>query len=156
MREREGFTAGSWETAKKGMKFSPDCGILGDERKARREPMPRQEIERATEQLAQAIRESEEYVLYKGLKDAVMSNDTNRALLKEYQKAQTTLQMAAMAGKEADEDTVQRFSQLSSLLYMNNEVAQYLLAQLRVQKLAGDVFGSIAAAAGLEFELPGM
>lgn len=118
--------------------------------------MPRQEIERATEQLARAIRESEEYIQYSGLKDAVMGDETNRALLKEYQKAQTTLQIAAMAGKEADEETVQRFSQLSSLLYMNNEVAQYLLAQLRVQKMAADVFGSLADAAGLEFELPGM
>ncbi|MEA5013175.1 MAG: YlbF family regulator [Candidatus Limiplasma sp.] len=118
--------------------------------------MPQHEIEVATERLAQAIRESEEYILYSGLKEAVMSDETNRTLLKEYQKTQAVLQMAAMAGKEADEDTVQRFSQLSSLLYMNNEVAQYLLAQLRVQKLAGDVFGQLAAAAGLEFDLPGM
>lgn len=118
--------------------------------------MPQQEIELATQRLAQAIRESEEYILYSGLKDAVMSDETNKTLLKEYQKAQTVLQMAAMAGKDADEDTVQRFSQLSSLLYMNNQVAQYLLAQLRVQKLAGDVFSRLAEAAGLEFELPGM
>lgn len=113
-------------------------------------------IEMATQRLAAAIRESEEYILYSSLREAVMSDDTNRALLKEYQKAQTALQMAAMAGKQADEDAVQRFSQLSSLLYLNNEVAQYLLAQLRMQKLAGDVFGRLAAAAGLEFDLPGM
>ena len=88
--------------------------------------MPQQEIELATQRLAQAIRESEEYILYSGLKDAVMSDETNKTLLKEYQKAQTVLQMAAMAGKDADEDTVQRFSQL--WLPMNNQVAQYLLA----------------------------
>lgn len=114
------------------------------------------EMEQATQALARAIQESEEYTVYHTLKEAVMENDTNRALLKEYQKAQTELQMAAMAGKDADEDTVQRFSQLSGLLYMNNEVAQYLLAQMRVQQLAGEVFQRVAAAADLDIELPGM
>ncbi len=118
--------------------------------------MPQEAIEAATNRLVAAIQESEEYGEYQQLKEAVMGNETNRALLKEYQKTQTQLQMAAMAGKEADEDAVQRFSQLSSLLYMNNEVAQYLLAQLRVQKLVGDVFQQIASAAGLELDVPGL
>lgn len=113
-------------------------------------------IEQATKELAQAIQQSEEYMTYHQLKEAVMENDVNRALLKEYQRTQAALQMAAMAGQEADEDTAQRFSQLSSLLYMNNEVAQYLLAQLRVQQLAGEVMQRVAQAAELDFELPGM
>lgn len=115
-----------------------------------------QEMEQATQALARAIQKSEEYVSYRALKEAVMENETNRALLKEYQRTQTELQMAAMAGKEADEDTVQRFSRLSGLLYMNNEVAQYLLTQLRVQQLAGEVFQRVASAADLDIELPGM
>ncbi len=118
--------------------------------------MAQSEIDKATQQLVDAIQDSEEYALYGQLKSAVMENDTNRALLKEYQKAQMELQMAAMAGKEADENTVQKFSGLSSLLYMNQEVSQYLLAQLRVQQMAGEVFQQIAKAVGLEMDLPGM
>ena len=113
-------------------------------------------VREATEQLAAAIRKSEEYRQYKALKDAVMENETNRALLKEYQRTQTKLQMAAVSGAEASDDDVQRFQQLSSLLYMNNEVAQYLLAQLRVQQLTSSIFQSVAQAAELDFELPGM
>ncbi len=113
-------------------------------------------VQEATRQLARAIQSSEEYAAYHALKEAVMQNDTNRALLKEYQKTQTELQMVAMAGKEASEEAVQRFSQLSSLLYMNSEVAQYLLSQIRVQQLAGEVFQQVAAAAELDMELPGM
>ena len=106
--------------------------------------------------MSAAIRETEEYQKYLPLREAVMGDATNRALLKEYQKAQTTLQMAAMAGKEADEETVQRFSKLSGLLYMNQDVAQYLLAQMHLQKLMVEVFQELTTAASLELELPGM
>ena len=85
-----------------------------------------------------------------------MSDATNRALLMEYKKAQSVLQVAAISGRNADEETVRRFSQLSDLLYMNHEVAQYLLAQLRMQKVAGEICQRIMDAAGLEVQLPGM
>ena len=113
-------------------------------------------VRAATDQLTQAIRESEEYRQYKTLKDAVMENETNRALLKEYQRTQTRLQMAAVAGHDADPGDVERFNKLTGLLYMNGDVAQYLVAQLRMQQLAGDVFQRVTRAAELDLELPGM
>ena len=118
--------------------------------------MAQETIDEATRRLTDAIQASDEYIVYQELKSAVMSNDTNRALLMEYQKTQTELQMAAISGKDANDETVQRFSRLSSLLYMNNEAAQYLLAQLRVQKRMGEVCQRIMDAAGLELNLPGM
>ena len=114
------------------------------------------EMENATAALAAAIRESEECRNHLALKEQVMSDDINKALLKEYQRTQTSLQMAAMAGKEPDDDIVQKFSQLSGLLYMNPEISQYLLAQIRVQKLVGEVFQALTKAAELDMELPGM
>lgn len=113
-------------------------------------------VNEATERLAAAIRESDEYRQYSALREAVMENETNRALLKEYQRTQTKLQMAAVAGADASEEDVQRFQKMSSLLYMNPDVAQYLLAQLRMQQLVSGVFQSVAQAAQLDFELPGM
>lgn len=113
-------------------------------------------VRTATEQLAAAIRDSEEYRQYQALKDNVMTNEASRALLREYQRLQTKLQMAAVSGFDAAQEDVQRFQQLSSLLYMGGDTAQYLLAQMRVQQLTGEVFQSVAKAAGLDFELPGM
>ena len=110
----------------------------------------------AVENMSAAIRETDEYQKYRLLREMVMEDETNRALLKEYQKAQTALQMAAMTGKEADEETVQRFSKLSGLLYMNQDVAQYLLAQMHLQKLMGEVFQELTKAANLDLELPGI
>lgn len=113
-------------------------------------------VREATERLAEAIRESDAYREYKALKETVMAEETNRALLKEYQRTQTRLQMAAVSGHEADGDDVQRFNRLTSLLYMNGDVAQYLVAQIRLQQLTGEVFQRVTAAAELELELPGM
>ncbi|MDD3214765.1 MAG: YlbF family regulator [Eubacteriales bacterium] len=113
-------------------------------------------VRAAMEQLAAAIRESEEYKQYKVLKEAVDENETNRALLKEYQRVQTRLQMAAAAGTDASSEDVEKFNKLSALLYMNSEVAQYLMAQMRLQQMTGEVFQSVARAAELDLELPGM
>ncbi|HNX62206.1 MAG TPA: YlbF family regulator [Candidatus Limiplasma sp.] len=113
-------------------------------------------VRAATEQLAVSIRESDEYRQYKSLRDTVMDNETNRTLLKEYQRTQTKLQMAAMAGSDAGSEEVERFNKLSSLLYMNADVAQYLVAQMRLQQLTGEVFQAVAKAAELDMELPGM
>lgn len=113
-------------------------------------------VREATDHLNAAICESDEYRQYQAMKSAVMANETNRTLLKEYQRTQTRLQMAAVSGYDAGEEEVQRFQKLSALLYMNGEVAQYLVSQMRLQQLTGEVFQSVTGAAGLELELPGM
>jgi cell fate (sporulation/competence/biofilm development) regulator YlbF (YheA/YmcA/DUF963 family) len=118
--------------------------------------MENEAVRLATEQLTGAIRESDEYRQYKALRDAVMENETNRTLIKEYQRTQTRLQMAAVAGSDAAEADVDRFNKLSTLLYLNSELAQYLVAQLRLQQLTGEIFQSVTKAAELDLELPGM
>ena len=118
--------------------------------------MAQEAIEQATRQLIGTIRDSEEYTVYQALKEAVMSDNTNCAMLAEYQKAQIELQAAAVCGKNADAEATQRFSRLSSLLFMNNEVAQYLMAQLQLQKIVGEICQRMMDAAGLEVRLPGM
>ena len=113
-------------------------------------------IQNASSQLAAAIRQSEEYAVYKQLKDAVMVDETNKALIHEYQRLQTKLQMAAVTGADSTEDDVQRFQQLSGLMMMNASIQQYLLAQMRVQQMMSEVFQTITQAAELEINLPGM
>ena len=113
-------------------------------------------VQEATDQLAEAIRASDAYRAYSALRATVMADETNRTLLKEYQRTQTRLQMAAVAGRKTDADDVERFNRMSSLLLLNAGVAQYLLAQVRLQQVTGEVFQRVTAAAELELELPGM
>lgn len=117
--------------------------------------MANHEIQSASNNLADAIRKSDEYAVFKQLKEAVMADDTNKALLSEYQRLQTKLQMAAVIGADSTQDDVQRFQQLSALLMMNASVSQYLVAQMRVQQMMSEVFQTITQAAELDIKLPG-
>ena len=106
--------------------------------------------------LAQEIRQSEEYRTYHGLKEEVMADETVAALIKEYKKLQITLQVAMMSGQQADQEDMQRFSGISSLLFGKPEVSQYLLAEMRLQQAMADIFKIITEAADLDMDIPGM
>lgn len=107
-------------------------------------------------ELARDIRESEEYQTYIMLKETVLADETNKTLLTEYKKMQTRLQMAAMSQSSGHEEEIQRFSQLTALLFANQEVSAYLLSEMRLQQAIGDIFKILTDASGLEFHLPGL
>ena len=102
--------------------------------------------------LAKAIRESEEYLEAVRLKEIAMQDETNRALLTEYSRLQTKLQLTAIGSHTADSDEMRRFQQLASLLYMNQEAQAFLLAEMRLQKMLGDVMKIVGEAAGLRLD----
>lgn len=106
--------------------------------------------------LAQDIRQCEEYQTYHGLKDEVMGDETTAALIKEYKKLQMKLQMGAMAGAKPDDDDMQRFQGITSLLFSKQEVSQYLLAEMRMQQALADIFKIITDAADIDMGIPGV
>ncbi|MCQ2457861.1 MAG: YlbF family regulator [Clostridia bacterium] len=110
----------------------------------------------AAHQLARAIRESEEYKTYHSLKETVMADDTQAALIREYRRLQTAIQMTVMSGMQADADDMQRFNGISSLLFSKPEVSQFLLAEMRMQQALGDIFRIVTEAADIEINLPGV
>ncbi len=104
-------------------------------------------------ELARAIRESDETRDAARLKEIAEADDTNRALLAEYKRLQTALQLQAMGGPAVGEDDTRRFQQIASLLYMNGDVQAYLMAEMRVQKLLADVFKIISEAGGINMDM---
>ena len=112
-------------------------------------------VNQATRALCEAIRACEEADTFRRVKEVVNENETNRVLIKEYERVQTRLQMLAVTGQPAPQEEVQRFSDLSALLAANQEVSAYFLAQLRLQKLMGDVFQEVGQASGLSLSFPG-
>ncbi|MBR6027577.1 MAG: YlbF family regulator [Clostridia bacterium] len=109
----------------------------------------------AAHTLARAIRESEEYQTYHELKERVMANETNAALIREYKKLQVSLQMAAVSGASPDPEDVQRFQGINTVLFAQQEVAQYLLAEMRLTQAMADIFRIITDAAELDMGFPG-
>ncbi len=104
--------------------------------------------------LAQDIKNSEEYLTYHGLRDRVMADETTAALVREYRKLSVALQMTAMSGQQPAPEDMQRFSGISALLFANQEAAQFLLAEMRLQQALADIFKIITEAADVDMGLP--
>ena len=105
--------------------------------------------------LANEIRQSDECVRLRQLRDQAMSDETNRLLLEEYKRLQVRLQMSMMgAAGEMPGEEMQRFQQLASLLYMNSDVQAYLMAEMQMQKTLADVFKILTDAAGITIDVP--
>ncbi len=103
--------------------------------------------------LCQDIRESAEYRDYARCREEIAGDSGIMSLLKEYARLQMEMQLAAATGRRADDESVQRFSGLSALLYNDPRTSAYLLAQLRLQKLAADILKLITEAA--DMDMPG-
>ena len=110
----------------------------------------------STYKLAQDIRDSEEYKTYHELKESVMSDETTAALIREYRKLQMSIQMSAMSGKTANEEDMQRFSGISTLLFSKQEVSRYLLSEMQLQQALADIFKIVTEAADVDMSIPGI
>ena len=110
----------------------------------------------AVHALERALRDSEEVREYKRLKALVDENETTRALIKEHKRLQMLMQMSAMAGQSVVDEEMQRFQQISSLLYAGTDTSRYLMAEMRLQQLMADIYKGINQASGLSLELPGL
>ena len=111
-------------------------------------------LEDAIEQLAAALKQTEDYRSYRELRSTVLADEASSALLRRYQSAQTALQLNALAGTEPSQEDVAAFEGLSGLLYANLDTADYLLAQMRMQQVVAEVMKRLTEAADLEMTLP--
>ena len=111
-----------------------------------------EEVSRAADALLDALRGTDAFQEYEALKQSVMADEVNRRLLERFMRAQTALQMAAMAGSEPKADDQIEFEKLSALLYQSPEVTDYLLAQMKVQQLVAHTLGRITDEAGISFD----
>ncbi len=108
----------------------------------------------AAYRLAEEIRRSEEYRTYHELKDSVMGDETQAALIREYRRMQMTIQMNALAGQQTDPEETQRFTALAALLFAKPEVSAFLMAEIRLQQTMADIMKIVTEATGLEIQLP--
>lgn len=112
-----------------------------------------QEVCRAAENLLAALRRTDTFTQYEALRQNVMADEVNRRLLDRFSRAQTALQMAAMAGSEPREEDAAEFEKLSALLYQSEEVTDYLLAQMRAQQLVAQTLEKLTNAVGLNVDI---
>lgn len=110
------------------------------------------EVAQAADALLAVLRNTETFQTYEELKKSVMADEVNRRLLDRFMRAQSALQMAAMAGSEPREEDTAEFEKLSALLYQSPEVTDFLLAQMKVQQLVAQTMSRITGDAGISIE----
>lgn len=112
------------------------------------------QVTEAARQLAQAIQESPEYREYAQLKVTAEEDPGIKALLNEYKRLQTAMQMRVMTGQGMDSEETQRFQSLNMLLFADSRTSGYLMAELRLQRMMAEVFGTLTRAAGIDLPTP--
>ena len=108
----------------------------------------------AAKALGQAIQESEEYIEYARLRKEIEADAGIKALVDEYKRLQTGLQMRMLSGQGMEGEDAQRFQSLNMLLFADSRTAGYLMAEMKLQKIMADIFGVLTRAAGMDVPLP--
>jgi len=108
-------------------------------------------------QLAQAIKESEEFKQFDLYKKQVDANPQIREAVQDFMKKQFEIQAAQMTGQGMDQDMMQQLQQLSAILMQDPTAAQYMQCQMRFSMMMADVYKIIGETADLGFNpLEGM
>ena len=108
----------------------------------------------AAKALADAIQESPEYREFKQFKEEIEGDAGVKALVDEYKRLQTAMQMRMLAGQGMEGDDAQRFQSLGMLLFADPRTSGYLMAEMRLQKMMAGIFETLTRAAGMEIPLP--
>lgn len=107
--------------------------------------------------LGDALKNSDEAREVQRLKAIAYEDATNAQLLSEYKKTQVRLQTGVLSGASVDSETMTRFTRISSLLMMNNDAKEYLMAEMRLQQTYAKIVNIISEGAGINMSdyIPG-
>ena len=90
-------------------------------------------------QLAEEIKQSEEYVTYKMAKEAINLNFELKNKIDEFEKARYEAQVAALQTGKDDENKMRHVQELYGELIQNQEASRYFDAEMKFNILIADV-----------------
>ena len=90
-------------------------------------------------QLAQEIKQSEEYMTYKMAKEAINLNFELKSKIDEFEKARYEAQVIALQTGKNDETKMTHVQELYGELIQNEEASKYFDAEVKFDVLVADV-----------------
>ena len=90
-------------------------------------------------QLAQEIKQSEEYMTYKMAKEAINLNFELKSKIDEFEKARYEAQVIALQTGKNDETKLKHVQELYGELIQNEEASKYFDAEVKFDVLVADV-----------------
>ncbi len=92
------------------------------------------------QQLAKALRESEEYKTFKELDLKIKANPQIKELMKDFRKRQFEVQSAQMMGQGVEEAKLQKLQELNDILMKDAVLSEYMLSEVRFTRMMTDVY----------------
>ena len=89
--------------------------------------------------LAQAIRQSKEYLEYKEVKAKVWADLTLKEQVEEFEKIRYEEQLLAMQGEEQSEEKMKKLQELYEILVKNPDVKDFFDKEVRFNLMIADV-----------------
>ena len=96
--------------------------------------------------LAQAIKESREYLEYKEIRNSVFSNQELRNQVEEFERIRYEEQLLAMQGEKQSDEKMAKLQELYSILVKNEKVKEYFDKEVRFNVMMADVNKTIGEA----------
>lgn len=89
--------------------------------------------------LALAIRNSNEYVEYLEARKALEEDDINYEILEEFRQRQWEIQLDSLLGRDIDDEETEEVEEIYSSLADNETINDFLLAEYKFTKVLNDV-----------------
>jgi cell fate (sporulation/competence/biofilm development) regulator YlbF (YheA/YmcA/DUF963 family) len=89
--------------------------------------------------LAQAIKDSREYIEYKEIRDEVFSNSELKKQVEEFEKIRYEEQLLAMQGEKQSNDKMVKLQELYTILVKNDKVKEYFDKEVKFNVMMADV-----------------
>ncbi len=99
--------------------------------------------------LAQAIKQSGEFMQYDQLKKQVDANPELSQAVNDFQAKQIEMQTRQLSGEQLGPEYMQQIQQLYAIMIKDPLAAQYMEAQMRLSLMMTDVYQIIGEAIGM-------
>ncbi len=96
--------------------------------------------------LAQAIKESKEYIEYKEIRAEIFANPELKNQVEEFEKIRYEEQLLAMQGEKQTDEKMAKLQELYTILVQNEKVKEYFDKEVRFNVMMADVNKTIGEA----------
>lgn len=101
-------------------------------------------------QLAADLKNDKDVKAYLELKESIMEDETNKALMKKYKKMQFEAQTTIMSGGKLTDDQQEEIKKLGELLQFNTEISEFLSKEYVVNQILTDIYRIIGEAVDID------
>lgn len=101
-------------------------------------------------QLAADLKNDKDVKAYLELKEIIMEDETNKALMKKYKKMQFEAQTTIMSGGKLTDDQQEEIKKLGELLQFNTEISEFLSKEYVVNQILTDIYRIIGEAVDVD------